>query len=103
MCGRNDALNLNNRLDIMEKLGLEFEAFKKDILPAIGCDDLAFCCEIGTGDFHNCELTIKWAWERLGKEGQKVFRLSVLDTADNFIDRVKAYLFDWIVTAVSLR
>lgn len=96
----NEALILAKRQDIMEKVGAVVEAFTDDILPAIGGSDLHVVCKLS--EKRPDKLVISWRWDRYNMDNSSEFTLSVLDTADAFVNRVKAHLFDLAGTVMNL-
>lgn len=96
----NEALIIKNREDIAPQLDLAMEAFKDDILPALGVDD--FFIDIYT-THRDDTIEIRWRWKRLRKKVSKQFTLSANDTAEAFLDRVHSYLFHLIISIVNLK
>lgn len=96
----NEALILAQRQDIMDQINVEVEAFTDDILPRIGATDFYIVCKLH--DRIPNKLVLSWEWKRINKKMDKEFTLSVIETAEDFVNRVKAYLFDLIVMYINL-
>lgn len=96
----NGALILNRRRDIMEKVDAVLEAFNDDILSAIGGSDFHISYEVPK-NYPN-KVIVTWEWERLQTTNTQDFIFSVNNTAEDFVNRIKAYLFDLIVTIINL-
>lgn len=96
----NEALIIKDREDIAPQLDLAMEAFKDDILPALGVDD--FFIDIYT-TYRGDTIEIRWRWKRLKKKAIRSFTLSPNDTAEAFIDRVHSYLFQLIISIINLK
>ena len=96
----NEALILAKRQDIMTQINVEVEAFTDDILPRIGATDFCIDCKLH-GRVPN-KLVLTWEWKRNNKKMDKEFTLTVNETAEAFVNRVKAYLFDLIVMYINL-
>ena len=95
MIGMNEALMLAKREDILDEIALALEAFTDDILPAVG--ESTFI-----PDETSNKLVLTWEWKRLQKRISKEFTLNVIKTKEDFINEVKAYLFDLIISIVNL-
>lgn len=100
MIGMNEALMLARREDILDEIALALEAFTDDILPAVG--ESTFTIEPSIPDETSNKLVLTWEWERLQKRISKEFTLNVVSTKEDFINEVKAYLFDLIISIVNL-
>lgn len=96
----NEALNLNRRSDIMDEVALMFEAFTDDVLDAISCNDFIIQYNVDSKR-ENC-IVVTWDWNRINKHNEKEFSLQVVDTADDFVNAIKSYLFDLTVTLINL-
>lgn len=91
----NGALILAQRQDIMDQINVEVEVFTDDILPSIGARDFYIVCKLD--DRIPNKLVLSWEWKRINKKMGKEFVFTVNETADAFVNRVKAYLFDLII------
>jgi hypothetical protein len=100
MIGMNEALMLAKREDILDEIALALEAFTDDILPAVG--ESTFTIEPSIPDETSNKLVLTWEWKRLQKRISKEFTLNVVSTKEDFINEVKAYLFDLIISIVNL-
>lgn len=100
MIGMNEALILEKRKDILDEILLALEAFTDDILPAIG--ENTFTITPSIADNYPNKLVLTWEWKRLQKRISKEFTLNVVSTKEDFINEVKAYLFDLIISIVNL-
>ena len=100
MIGMNEALMLARREDILDEIALALEAFTDDILPAVG--ESAFTIEPSIPDETSNKLVLTREWKRLQKRISKEFTLNVVSTKEDFINEVKAYLFDLIISIVNL-
>lgn len=100
MIGMNEALMLARREDILDEIALALEAFTDDILPAVG--ESTFTIEPSIPDETSNKLVLTWEWKRLQKRISKEFTLNVVSTKEDFINEVKAYLFDLIISIVNI-
>lgn len=96
----NGALILAQRQDIMDQINVAVEAFTDDILPRIGATDFYIVCKLH--DRVPNKLVLSWEWKRINKKMDKEFTLTVNETAEAFVNRVKAYLFDLTVMYINL-
>lgn len=96
----NEALILAKRQDIMTQINVEVEAFTDDILPRIGANDFHIVCKLH--DRIPNKLVLSWKWKRINKQMGKEFTFTVNETAEAFVNRVKAYLFDLTVMYINL-
>lgn len=96
----NEALIIEKRNDIMPQVYAAIEAFTDDLRRKVGGQDFRLTCHI---DSKNPDILIlSWDWSYIDKANQKSFRLSVLDTAEAFINKIKAYLFDLAVMIANM-
>ena len=96
----NGALILKNRADIMPAIQTAIEAFADDIRHKLGGQDFHLSYQIDSK--HPDILVIGWEWDYLGRSMQKTFRIQVTDTAEGFVNRIKAYLFDLTVMIINM-
>ena len=99
MLKMNEALDLNRRDDIMGKVDMAVSVFADDIRSKIGWKE--YPMELHIDEKSSDTLVITWHWGSNGPTTEKKFRLQVTDTADTFVNAVKAYLFDMIMMIVS--
>lgn len=100
MNGMNEALILSKREDILDEIVFALEAFTDDILPAIG--ENGFTITPSIPDSYPNKLVLTWGWKRLQKRLEKEFVFHVVDTKEDFINEVKAYLFDLTISIINL-
>jgi len=96
----NEALIIAKRTDILNQIDLNLQMLRNNILPAVGCED--FIIQYKVPDKMGSSLVIIWRCEHLDRTVSMTFVLSVTDTASNFINRIKAYLFDTLVLITTL-
>lgn len=104
MFGMNEALMLAKRKDILDEIVLALEAFTDDILPAVG--ESTFTIKPSIPHETSNKLVLTWEWKRQSifqqRRISKEFTLNVVSTKQDFINEVKAYLFDLIISIVNL-
>lgn len=98
----NEALILRRRQDIMDELNLALEAFRDDILPALHmADDVTI--DIMPDDSASNTLIVSFQMKGItARTTERRFDFQVVDTAENFVNRVKAYLYDIIISVINL-
>lgn len=76
----------------------------RDIKPAADFPSApsTFTIEPSIPDETSNKLVLTWEWKRLQKRISKEFTLNVVSTKEDFINEVKAYLFDLIISIVNL-
>jgi hypothetical protein len=95
----NEALNLQTN-GILDKLNLSLEAFTDDLAPAF--KQRGFSIELLLDKDANNVLYIHWTWDDIEKDHEEKFIFNVTNTEENYINRVKAYLFDLLVSLANL-
>ena len=84
----------------LEQLSLVLEAFQDDVIPALGTKGFSISMDISNKAANI--MVVSWSWRHIEKEVRKEFKLSGSDSAEDFVQRVKAYLFDLIITLINL-
>ena len=101
MIGMNDALMLARREDILDEIALGAGGVHGRYSPC-GWRIHALPLSASIPDETSNKLVLTWEWKRLQKRISKEFTLNVVSTKEDFINEVKAYLFDLIISIVNL-